>query len=93
MEKYYSIITDDLDHCYICGALYPQKHHIMNKYDKEKSDKWGLCVPLCINHHTGNEGVHTRPDRMLEMRRIGQKKFEELHGHDKWMELFGKNYL
>ena len=88
-----SILTDDFEHCYICGAPYPQIHHIMNKYDKERSEKWGLLVPLCMTHHTGMFGVHTHPDLMLEMRKTGQKKFEELYGHDKWMEEFGKSYL
>lgn len=91
--EYKSIITQDLDHCYICGSSYPQVHHIMNGANKTKSEKYGLLVPLCMNHHTGMFGVHTHPDLMLEMRRIGQRKFEELHGHDLWMEEFGKNYL
>ena len=88
-----AIITNDMEHCYICGKPYPQMHHIMNKYDKKKSEKYGLIVPLCLTHHTGDLGVHTHPDRMLQMRRIGQRKFEELYGHEMWMKEFGKNYL
>ena len=46
-----------------------------------------------MNHHTGADGVHTKPDKMLAMRRVAQRKFEDLYGHDLWMKEFGKNYL
>lgn len=93
MEKYYSILTDDMEHCYLCGCPNPQMHHIFNKYHKQKSEKYGLIVPLCMTHHTGMFGVHTKPERMLEMRQIGQRAFEKKYGHELWMKEFGKNYL
>ena len=65
----------------------------MNGANKEKSEKYGLLVPLCMTHHTGMFGVHTDPERMLEMRRIGQRVFEHKYGRDLWMKEFGKNYL
>lgn len=86
-------MTDDLTHCFICGSPEPQIHHIMNKSDKAKSEEYGLLVPLCMNHHTGIYGVHTHPESMLNMRKCGQRRFEELYGHDKWMEIFKKSYL
>jgi hypothetical protein len=88
-----SILTNDFDHCFICGSPNPQWHHIMNGANKTKSEKYGLLVPLCMTHHTGMFGVHTDPERMRNMRKAGQRRFEELYGHDKWMEVFGKNYL
>lgn len=88
-----SIITSDLTHCYYCGAPYPQIHHVMNGANKKKSEKYGLIVGLCLNHHTGAEGVHTKPEKMLEMRRIGQKRFEEIYSRELWLKEFGKNYL
>jgi len=88
-----SIMTDDLEHCYICGSPNPQIHHIMNAANKTKSEEWGLLVPLCMTHHTGMFGVHTDPDKMRRMRQAGQKRFEELYGHEKWMEIFQKSYL
>lgn len=65
-KKLKSIITKDLEHCYLCGAPDPQIHHIFNGAMKRKSEKYGLIMPLCMNHHTGPEGVHTDPDKMKE---------------------------
>lgn len=88
-----SIITNDMEHCYICGSPNPQIHHCMNGANKKNSEKYGLIVPLCMTHHTGMFGVHTHPDRMLEMRRLAQRKFEETHTREEWIEIFGKSYF
>ena len=87
-----SIITDDLEHCYVCGRPYPQMHHMMNKFHKAKSEQYGLMIPLCMNHHTGNEGVHRQTKRMLEMRQLAQRKFVEKYSLELWMKEFGKDY-
>lgn len=91
--EYKSIITNDLKHCFICGAPYPQIHHCMNGANKTKSEKYGLIVGLCLDHHTGANGVHTKPDRMLAMRRVAQRKFEETNSRELWIKEFGKSYL
>lgn len=88
-----SIITNDLEYCFVCGRPYPQIHHMMNKWDKAKAEKYGLIIPLCMNHHTGAEGVHTKPEKMLACRQMAQRKFEEIHSRDEWIEEFGKSYL
>lgn len=91
-KKYKSIITNDLEHCYFCGAPYPQMHHIFNKADKKKSEKYGLMMPLCMNHHTGAEGIHTFPDKMKATREFGQTMFELYYPDLNFLEIFGKNY-
>ena len=63
-KKFKSIITQDLEHCYLCGAPEPQIHHIFNGANKKKSEKYGLIIPLCMYHHTGDDGVHTVPEQM-----------------------------
>lgn len=65
----------------------------MNGANKKKAEQYGLILPLCINHHTGAEGVHTKPERMLACRQMAQRKFEEEHTRDEWVKIFGKNYL
>lgn len=89
----FSVFTTDLSHCFVCGRPYPQIHHMMNKFDKKKAEKYGLILPLCVNHHTGAEGVHTKPEKMLACRQMAQRKFEEEHSREEWLEEFGKNYL
>ena len=91
-KKYKSIITSDLDHCYLCGAPYPQIHHIFNGSMKAKSEKYGLVMPLCMNHHTGAEGVHTIPGKMTETKAFGQKMFELYYPELDFLKIFGKNY-
>ena len=88
-----SKFTTDLEHCFVCGRPYPNKHHMMNKGDKKKSEKYGLILPLCANHHTGAEGVHKKPERMLACRQMAQRKFEEEHTREEWIKEFGKSYL
>lgn len=88
-----SKFTKDLKHCFECGAPNAQIHHMMNGANKKKSEKYGLILPLCINHHTGAEGVHTKPEKMLSCRRMAQYKFEEEHTREEWIAEFGKSYL
>ena len=91
--EYKSIMTDDLEHCFICGRPYPNIHHMMNGTNKKKSEKYGLILPLCENHHIGAEGVHSKPERMLACRQMAQRKFEEEHTREEWIAEFGKSYL
>ena len=88
-----SKFTQDMTHCFVCGRPYPQIHHMMNGANKKKSGKYGLILPLCINHHTGAEGVHTKPEKMLACKQMAQLKFEEEHTREEWLAEFGKSYL
>lgn len=88
-----SKFTKDLEHCFVCGRPYPQIHHMMNGTNKKKAEKYGLILPLCLNHHTGAEGVHSKPEKMLACRQMAQRKFEEEHSRDEWIEEMGKSYL
>lgn len=92
-KKLKSIITKDLEHCYLCGAPDPQIHHIFNGAMKRKSEKYGLIMPLCMRHHTGDEGVHTIPGRMTETKEFGQRMFELYYPDLDFRAIFGKNYI
>ena len=96
MKKYpKSIITDDMEHCYICGSSNVEIHHCMNGYGiRDKATKYGLVVPLCREHHTqGFYSAHNNEDLKLFFKKLAQERFEKLHGKDKFMEEFHKNYL
>ena len=88
-----SIITNDMERCFICGAYGVEIHHCMNKADRKNSTKYGLVVPLCRECHTGVNGVHMNRERNDALKRIAQSRFEQKHSHDEWMEVFGRNYL
>lgn len=59
MGVYNSIMTDDMDACYVCGRPATDYHHCMHGPDKKLSEKYGLMVPLCrechnkVHHHGG----------------------------------------
>lgn len=92
-----SIIQENTDTCFACGRYgQMERHHaIFGTANKKKSDKYGLTVYLCADCHRGTAGVHGRDGYSLDLqiKRIAQKKFEEKHGHKKFMEVFGRNYI
>lgn len=69
-----------------------ERHHIMHGHARRQlSEEWGVWTYLCKKHHSNVHDINDGTDRFLKM--VGQKRFEQLYGHDKWMEVFGKNYL
>ena len=61
---------------------------------RKMSEKYGLTVWLCSEHHRGNRGVHGRNRELdIALRRYAQRKFEERYSHHEWMKVFGRNYL
>ena len=94
--------------CYLCRLRMNEKedfrrlpdtgleeHHIMHGVtNRKQSEKYGLKVWLCYeDHRTGKEAVHRCRETDLKLICIAQRKFEELYSHDKWMEVFMKNYI
>lgn len=94
MTKRVSIITDDLEHCYICGAPVVEIHHIFGGANRKNSERYGLIVPLCHWHH--NEppaGVHFNEHLMEKFHKLGQKRFETVASREEFIKVFGRNYL
>ena len=101
IQKY----TDKLNReCFLCRMVDPfvelphkglEKHHFMHGTANRKlAERYGLWAYLCPYHHQdGPESVHKCSDTDLMLMRIAQERFENAYGHDKWMEVFGKNYL
>jgi hypothetical protein len=53
------------------------------------ADRYGLTVHLCVRCHTR---LHDLGEHNLELERIGQQAFEKKYGHEKFMQIFGKDY-
>ena len=96
-----SILQWDERVCFKCGrngitdAL--DKHHVFGKYNRDKSEKYGLFVHLCHDkcHIFGIDSVHNNAAFDFELKRYAQKKAME---HYQWNEAdfinrFGKSYL
>lgn len=82
--------------CYLCDRkTCLERHHVMGGTANRKiSEAYGIWVWLCHDCHTGGKNsAQYDKDTNIRLKQDAQMAFEELHGHDKWMELFMKNYL
>ena len=78
--------------CESCTGL--EEHHIFaGTANRRISEKYGLKVWLCHEHHTGNDGAQYDKEKNLQLKQEAQRKFEVLYSHDMWMRLIRKNYL
>lgn len=90
-----SIISNE-KRCFICGRQYGlEKHHIFKGTRwRTKSEDWGCWCYLCFDHHRGKHGVHNGNTKLdFQLMQMAQKRFEELYGHDKFMQIFRRNFL
>lgn len=91
--KYTECLNDE---CFFTGLAkeYCECHHVFFGPLRKKSDKWGMKVYLTPKYHRHSpSGVHVNRHNDLTVKKYAQKCFEEKHGHDKFMEIFGRNYL
>ena len=91
-----SIIQEQKE-CYVCGKKTNLHcHHIYFGNPKRKlSEKYGLKVYLCYEHHEGTYGVHGAKGHELDikLKKLGQKAFEYEYPNLNFLSIFGKNYL
>lgn len=84
-ECYFSKLTNGL-----------HKHHIFGGANRKNSEEWGCWIWLhwTLHVHDGSPyAVHRNKDTDRRLKQACQKKFEELYGHEKFMEIFGRGYL
>lgn len=79
--------------CLICGSTYVEEHHVFEGSRRKASEKWGMKVYLCLEHHRGNTGVHMNTAFSIRLKKSAQERFERKWGHDKFMEVFKKSWL
>lgn len=79
----------------MCGSQrYLERHHIFGAANRKYSEKYGLTVHLCWNHHQDSKtGVHHNPELMQQLHEEGQRAFEKIHTRADFLKIFGKNYL
>lgn len=94
-----SIIQKHSNHCFVCQTskgMPLEEHHIFfGTANRKISEKYGLKVPLCYEHHRGTNGVHGKNGRQLDikLKKIAQRKYEETHTREEFIKLIGKSYL
>lgn len=89
-------------YCYLCAALHndytykpTQEHHVMfGSGQRELSEKYGLTVQLCMEHHKeGPEAAHNNQAIRELLCRDAQEVFAMEYPELDWMQIFKKNYL
>jgi hypothetical protein len=62
--------------CAICGRP-PQIHHLIGIAHRGMGQKAGdeYTIPLCMDHHTGPEGIHT----------LGKRAWESKYGDQEYL--------
>lgn len=86
----YSILTNDLEHCYICGNPLVEKHEIYGGSNRQVSMKNGFVVPLCREHH---RLLTDNPLMALPLKQECQKEYERTNSREDFIKLVGKSYL
>lgn len=93
MKKRNSIVTDNLDKCFVCQSERNiEIHHCIHGTANRKiSDKYDLIVGLCNSCH---RELHEK-NRQLDLYviREAQFAFERKYGREKFMKVFMKNWL
>ena len=90
-----SILQENTDYCFVCGRYGTEIHHIFyGTANRKLSDKYGLVVGLCYNHHRGNDGVHGGNKELdMSLKQTAQAKFQEIYPQTDFLAVFGRNYL
>lgn len=89
----FSILTNNLNKCYICGLPKQELHEIYFGKNRINSMIYGCVVPLCYQHHRGNSGVHNNHQLDLKLKQLCQIQFEKTYPTLNFMSIFYKNYL
>ena len=94
---YKQILTDDMEHCIICGKSPVEIHHTMFGKNRKLATEDGLVVPLCFEHHRGTYGVHGREghETDLFLKRLSEIRWCLYYEKniDDWIKRYGRNYI
>ena len=90
-----SIVQSSPKQCYLCGRKTNlEVHHILGGVANRKlSQAFGLYIYLCADCHRGTKGAQYNADVNMQLKKDAQIAFEEIYGHQKWMDTFRKNYI
>lgn len=94
----YSILTNDLKHCIICGTPNVNLHEIFGGRNRQNSKDYGLVIPLCQQYHHNQyecKGIHFDKELRDKWHKIGQKKAMDYYNLDidDFIKMFHINYL
>jgi hypothetical protein len=83
--------------CYVCGTtLNLHLHHIFyGTANRKLSDEDGCVIYLCLNHHTGAQGVHHNRKIDLILKARCQIEWQKQNNKTKedFIKRYGRSYL
>lgn len=89
-----SIVIRNTEYCFVCGAPYPEEHHIYFGPYRKWAEKYHLTIPLCAEHHRGSSGPHHNKEINTAYKKMGQQAFEKTIGsREEFIAVFGQNWL
>lgn len=84
-NKRTSILTDDLDHCIVCGSPKEDINEIFLGRNRLNSIKYGLCIPVCRRCH---QMYHNDRNMQLFYMKIGLTEFLKEHTKEEFQNTF-----
>lgn len=77
--------------CYYCGSPNVDVHHVrLGNCSREKAEAYGLIAYLCREHHMQ---LHRNEVMKKALQQHAQSQIEKRMSHEKYMEIFKRNYL
>lgn len=88
--KRFSLLTDDLEVCYICDRRKKDDlHETFPGSNRKKSMQWGMVIPICrICHDEWDTNEKLREQIQIKAQEI----FEKEHSHELFMKEFKIDY-
>ena len=86
----FSILTDDLSKCYICGKPKDHLHEIFFGKNRVNSMQYGCVAPLCYKCHNL---IHKNNELNIMLKKECQQKFEEIYPDKDFLNIFHKYYI
>lgn len=88
----YSIITDNLDRCYICQKPKDHLHEVYYGNNRINSMKYGCIIPVCYQCHAK---IHNDIQLDVKLKKMLNRAFLEYYkcDDDYFINIFHKNYL
>lgn len=86
----FSILTNDLEHCYICHSKKDDLHEIFSGSNRKTSIKNGFVIPICRKCHTK---ITNNVDAQKRLQMMTQAQYEAEHSREDFVKIIGKSYL
>ncbi len=90
----FSIITNDLEHCIVCGKSKDALHEVFYGSYRLVSIRYGMIIPLCLKHHTmGLNSIHNNRQLDLYYKKLAQQIFIKKYSYDLFIKEFKIDYI